>query len=224
MSLLEAQMAERRDRILSVARKLIAEGGFAGLTMRQLAEQARVSVPTVYNLVGNKYLLLELLVREQLGSLAQRIASLPTQLSAFEYLRRAVDITHDALVENPGYARALAQVFLTADDSAPARRALDRQSMALIAAALREGQRVGEVAPWVDAELAAGTMYGIYLSGLLGWAAGDLEDAELRASTQIGMGLLLLGITQGETRRALELAVRAEQAVVRGGQESKKGG
>jgi AcrR family transcriptional regulator len=224
MSLLEAQMSERRERILSVAKQLIAEGGFHGLTMRQLAERARVSVPTVYNLVGNKYLLLELLVREQLGGLAQRIVNLP-QLSAFEYLRRAVDVAHDTLLENPSYTRALAQVFLTADDSAPARRALERQSIALISAALIEAQRLGEVVTWVDAELAARPMYAIYLSSLLSWAAGDLEEAELRTSTRVGMGLFLLAITQGETRRALEAAVRAEQVLVRGrGAEPEKGG
>jgi AcrR family transcriptional regulator len=58
MGLLEDQKAERRARILAAARRLIAERGFDGLTMRDLAQASRVSVPTLYNLFGGKLALL----------------------------------------------------------------------------------------------------------------------------------------------------------------------
>ena len=58
MGLLEDQKAERRARILASARRLIAERGFDGLTMRDLAAASRVSVPTLYNLFGGKQALL----------------------------------------------------------------------------------------------------------------------------------------------------------------------
>src|SRR5829696_4939979 len=54
MSLLDEHKAERRARIGKVARELVAERGYAGLTMRELAQKARVAVPTLYNLFGSK--------------------------------------------------------------------------------------------------------------------------------------------------------------------------
>ena len=59
MSLFEEHKAERRERILIAARKLVGEGGYDGLTMRDLARAARVSVPTLYNLFGSKDQLVE---------------------------------------------------------------------------------------------------------------------------------------------------------------------
>ncbi|MGH9362599.1 MAG: TetR/AcrR family transcriptional regulator, partial [Thermoanaerobaculia bacterium] len=58
MSLLEEHKAERRARILAAARELIAERGYEGLTMRDLAHASRVSVPTLYNLFGGKQAIL----------------------------------------------------------------------------------------------------------------------------------------------------------------------
>ena len=43
---------ERRDRILSCAQELISHEGFEGLSIRVLAAKAKVSTPTIYNLVG----------------------------------------------------------------------------------------------------------------------------------------------------------------------------
>ena len=49
-----ANMAIRRDRILDSARSIIAESGFEALSLRDLAHRAQVTVPTIYNLIGNK--------------------------------------------------------------------------------------------------------------------------------------------------------------------------
>jgi len=49
-----ANMAMRRDRILDTARDIIAESGFEALGIRELARRAGVTVPTIYNLIGNK--------------------------------------------------------------------------------------------------------------------------------------------------------------------------
>ena len=54
MDLVTKQREERKRRILEVARQLIAEHGYDGVTMRDLAEKSLVSVPTLYNLFGAK--------------------------------------------------------------------------------------------------------------------------------------------------------------------------
>lgn len=49
-----ANMARRRQRILDTARDIIAVSGFDALSIRELARRADLTVPTIYNLIGNK--------------------------------------------------------------------------------------------------------------------------------------------------------------------------
>lgn len=57
-------MERRRARILDQASQLLVSGDHADFSLRQLAEAAEVSVPTLYNLIGNKdTILLELTLR-----------------------------------------------------------------------------------------------------------------------------------------------------------------
>ena len=62
-----ANMAARRQRILDTARKIIAEEGFDALNVRQLAERAGISVPTIYNLIGNKSALIAQLFEDTIS-------------------------------------------------------------------------------------------------------------------------------------------------------------
>ena len=54
----------RRQCILSAARATLARDGVDGLTVRKLAGEAGVTVPTIYNLIGNKEALLRRLLDE----------------------------------------------------------------------------------------------------------------------------------------------------------------
>ena len=50
----QANKERRREKILSVARSLIAEEGFDALTISKMAERSGVTIPTVHNLLGKK--------------------------------------------------------------------------------------------------------------------------------------------------------------------------
>ncbi|MFQ3200556.1 MAG: AcrR family transcriptional regulator [Zhongshania sp.] len=47
-------MQKRRTRLLAEARTLLARGGYEALSLRELAKAAGLTVPTIYNLIGNK--------------------------------------------------------------------------------------------------------------------------------------------------------------------------
>jgi AcrR family transcriptional regulator len=55
-------MEKRRERILEQAQKMLADGGFDALNLRDLAELSGITVPTIYNLIGNKAEVLKALV------------------------------------------------------------------------------------------------------------------------------------------------------------------
>ncbi|MEM6709178.1 MAG: TetR/AcrR family transcriptional regulator [Pseudomonadota bacterium] len=61
---LNPAMARRRAAILDQARRIIGRSGFSALTLRDLARAAEVTVPTIYNLVGNKNSLLLTLLED----------------------------------------------------------------------------------------------------------------------------------------------------------------
>jgi AcrR family transcriptional regulator len=75
-----AQAAATRERILEAGRTALAERGYAGTSMDEVAEAAGVSLPTVYAVIGNKKQLLRAVLanvgeREDLGASVHEILS-----------------------------------------------------------------------------------------------------------------------------------------------------
>ena len=101
----KANMEERRARILDAARELISEDGFAGFNLRQLASVAEVTVPTIYNLIGNKDELVASLFDASLSPFEnmQYIADDGDLIASFEsFFERVVEM----LAAKPNYYRA----------------------------------------------------------------------------------------------------------------------
>ena len=67
-------MQKRRIRLLAEARRLLANGGFEALNLRELARLADVTVPTIYNLIGKKEDVLLALGASVLTEIEARIA------------------------------------------------------------------------------------------------------------------------------------------------------
>lgn len=76
MSTREINKQRRRERILAVARRTLAEGGYRALNVRALAKDAGVTQPTLYNLIGNKDRIIHTLVVQMLDTLEQRMEAL----------------------------------------------------------------------------------------------------------------------------------------------------
>src|SRR5262245_9681323 len=111
MGLLEDHKAERKNRILAAARALIRSHGYDGLTMRELATAARVSVPTLYNLFGSK----DALIVAELEASAVRIASQlpPPGGSFFARGMAAFDAGMRLIEDDPAFYCAAMKMFLT---------------------------------------------------------------------------------------------------------------
>jgi len=72
-TLREANMQKRRTRVLAAAHQLLAQQGFEGLNLRDVAHLAGVTVPTIYNLIGNKERLLITLISGVLHEIESRV-------------------------------------------------------------------------------------------------------------------------------------------------------
>ena len=207
MTLHDEHKAERRARILQAARRLIARRGVARLNMRDLAEEARVSVPTVYNLIGGKQELLAALLHSLIEGVASAQVSLDPRASFVDRANAMCLATQNALLEMPDYARELVLALLTSDNQV--RQAIDRQSVELTANLLRLGQAEGELVEWADPELVAGAMYMALVASMIRWAKRELDDEGLCRWISAGTGLALLGVTRGRARTQMEELLRS---------------
>jgi AcrR family transcriptional regulator len=198
-------MAERRERILEAARERIETRGYDGLTMRDLAAASRVTVPTIYNLIGSKEEVLLAAVEEQTRLFAQSLERARGDLIA------VVDATVKHLLRRPRYYRALLLVLLGAEPNDPSRRHVDRALEHEIDAALRALAHAGELAPWVDPTVLGQRLHAHLDMTSIEWARGGLGAASFRAAARFETATTMMGVTTGASRNGFEKIARESQ-------------
>jgi AcrR family transcriptional regulator len=209
MSLLDQQMAERRARILEAARTIIGARGYEGLTMRDLARASRVTVPTIYNLIGSKEEVLFAAVLQQTESFLAGIERERGDAIA------VVDATVTELLRRPRYYRELLLVLLVSPAAGPARRHVDRALAGELDAALSELADAGELSAWVDRGVLRERLHAHLDMTSLEWAKGWLSAPAFRAAARFEAATLLLAVTTGRSRSAFERIARESQAGAR---------
>lgn len=213
MSLLTEHKAERRARILAAARTLIAAHGFEGLTMRELARASRVSVPTVYNLFGGKHAVLLAELEETFSAVARTLAG----AGGGSFVERALaicDAGNRDLLAVPAYSRELVHVFLVSEETRAVRLTMKQRYVALMADVLHDGQAAGELVPWADPAVVAARMFAHYVHALIEWAEGELDDDGFLAATELGMALMLLGLSRGRAAKMLARRIEIRQTAL----------
>jgi len=207
MRLLDQHKADRRQRILAAARDLVARHGYDGLTMRGLARVARVSVPTLYNLVGGKDTILAALLAAQVQRVAE--VHVDAEASFFGRARAAFERGMAAVADAPDFYRELIRMFLTSPDARGLRRRTEDAYLALMTANLSAAKHEGQLAPWAEPRVVAGHMFAQYIAAFLAWAAGELDLDQFRTVALSGICHLLLGVTRGRFAEEVEAQVRA---------------
>jgi AcrR family transcriptional regulator len=203
-------MAERRQRILAAAREIIAGRGYEALTMRELARASRVTVPTLYNLIGGKEAVLAAAVEEQTARFVERIERRHGASPAAQLLS-VIDACVEELLRLPAYYRTLLRLLYGSDAAAGVRATVDRALGTELAHALGELARAAELAAWADERALLASLRSHLGASALRWAGGDLADDALRATTCYEACLTLLGVTSGPSHAALVRAARAAQ-------------
>jgi AcrR family transcriptional regulator len=185
LSLRERRAQFTRDEILRAARRLFAERGYAGTSVRDIAKAAGVSAQTVYDSVGSKQALVA-----RLNDLIDEEADVPsTARAAAESGDPAVVAATPAritrsILENCG---DILRALVTGAASEPALAAVleegHRRHMAGAASMVGLLQELGALAPSVDADEAAETLaaiadfrFAIVLRESYGWPLDRIEN------------------------------------------------
>lgn len=206
MSLLLEHKAERRARIGKIARQLVVERGYAGLTMRELAQKARVAVPTLYNLFGSKDAILVAELAESARTIA---ASMPrTGDSFFQRAMVGFEAGTRAIEDQPEFYRQCMFMFLTSPETAEMRRRVEDAHIAVMAANLSAAKAAGQLADWADPTILARHMFALYSSILIAWGLGEIDMPMFRTAALSGVCHLLVGAARGAFAADVEAKLR----------------
>lgn len=209
MNLVAKQMADRRRRILAAAREIIGTQGFDALTMRTLAEAGGVTVPTIYNLVGNKDEVLTAAVAEQNDQFLAGIHRSEGDLLAI------IDADARELLRMRDYYRSLVQLLMTNEAAAPARHDVERALHDLLRSALGELAEADAIENWVDLDALQDRIQSQLWIASMQWSQGVIPDARLRDTMVYAISLLMLGVVRGPARKEFEIAARQAQPIKR---------
>ncbi len=207
MALIEEHKAERRARIQAAARELVAARGYDGLTMRELAQAARVAVPTLYNLFGSKD---AILVAELEAQAKQIAAHLPDGGDSYFARGMAAFETGMLLVESaPDLYRAVMQMFMTSPETAPMRHRLEEGYIAIMTLNLTAAKAAGQLADWAEPPVIARHMFALYMAAFLAWGIGELDLPGFRAAALSGVCHMLIGPARGPFAAEVEAKLRS---------------
>lgn len=204
----EAAKDERRQRIIRAARELIRETHTTGLSMRELAKRAGVSLATPYNLFGSKGAVV-LAVLQDVREYHQRFSARPS-FDAIARIFEAIELAVEFYLADPDFYKVLwREVFAAANVRAaiynPKR---DEFWLTLIEDAVKSGA----VRPTIDPWLLLHQLDHQFRSVMLDWVSEDLSSDALTPTIQLGYALILLGAAAPDWRGPLEARVAESQA------------
>ena len=167
--------AKRREEILKVALSVLAERGYRGASMREIAERAQASKETLYAWFGNKRGLFEELVRWQAGRVDAVIAP---------NLERAGDDPSEVL---RGFALELQRLLLgdraVVINRAAISEATSDPTFAQILATQGRDSVVPKLVRYLEAQRERGRLdfeeAGVAIDALIGLAIGDQQVRRL---------------------------------------------
>ncbi len=204
----EAGKDRRRRAIVQAARRLMQKTGRAGFSMRALAEEAGVSVPTPYNLFGSKQAIMYAVLDTDIEHYGADLDALAADEIGIFF--EAVTVAVQRFGSEPAFHKAvLSAVYNEGGKEYRAMFSAPRHAMwrKLVVAA----QNAGLIARHVNADAFALQLGRSFFASILEWVHGELSLDELHTWAQYGFALLLLGVATARSADELDDRMRALQ-------------
>ncbi|WP_426574602.1 TetR/AcrR family transcriptional regulator [Aquihabitans sp. McL0605] len=196
---LSRPQARSSGRILDAARSLITSEGLGDLSMRRLADEADVSVRTIYNIFGDKQAVVAAVVQQSFDAMDAAMA-VSHATDPIDRIWETVAISIEAYCRSVPPALVVAVITDPALNAriAPRWRGRDR-ILDAIATAVHDRVLRPDVGPdrLVDQ---AGP---VHAHRLAQWAWGQIDEDELRCSVLYAYDLCLLAVAMPRTRDRL---------------------
>ncbi|MEM9624026.1 MAG: TetR/AcrR family transcriptional regulator [Pseudomonadota bacterium] len=193
---------DRRKRILTAARTLVASHGYDGMIMRDVATRAKVSPTTLYNLYNTKD---ELLLAALQESVADGDSRTDKDTSDPGYARLVAHLHHSVAQtrEEPAYAKAINQALLRANDGDPLVEVLVVGTSRAIQESLEAMAELGQLHKKTDIKALAHALVGAFWGNYMLWTMGQLHLDSLEHELKRSFLGLLLPVTTSSTKIAI---------------------
>ena len=183
-SLREFNMAKRRSRILHEARRLITGGGFDTFNLRALASAAEVTVPTIYNLIGNKEAIVTALFLDVIAEIDKRVG-LHRNDEPLEMAVAAVTESTGMFEEDEDYYRAAFIAVEHLDQCGPHHHTVSQiyaWGECLFIDGLNACAEIGLVRGRIPPAVLGQQILRSYRTSCRAWAFGQMSIQEFRAA------------------------------------------
>ena len=215
-SLRERNVEVRRQQILQAARVLLSRGGIAALSMRKLAEEAELSVNTLYNLWGTREEILRALT---LDARDRMEAELPIEASPEDpiaYCRTLVQATIRELCRQHEFFRPMILAWLEGEIAGqPSPIEPMEHSIRLLSRVLQAARKEELLeCPMKPEQVAWQIQHGAQFASIQ-WALGRIDDAHFEARALYGVNLAFLGIVREERRPEIRTKLKGLERKLR---------
>ncbi len=190
---------ERRSQILAAARRLLTDRGLDGVCFRAIADLCEISVPTIYNVVGDRGRVMNDASAEWVQWVALAAASRAAGGSP------ALTVLEAFWASGPDHPQFTANAVK--DTFFPQSRigeAFHNTGYGLIRDMLRELRAGERLRPHVSIDRLAWHLTRSTHAGIANWSLHPYDRAEFRAEFADGPGLMFLGAVQGAEIKTVE--------------------
>ena len=201
-SSLTANQRARRSRILKAARELVAQKGYEGTIMRDVANAANVSPTTLYNLYNTKDELLLEALRQSVTDGWQRTEQEVPSLGfdrLLEQMHQSALETHQA----PAYAKAITQALFRANANDQIVTVLVNDGARAVRGSLREMQDHDQLIANTDLYQLSTAMVGGFWATYFLWATQVIDLQQLEGELKRGYLCQLLPVVQGPIKQRI---------------------
>ncbi len=151
--------------IIEVAERLFSQKGFAGTSVRDIAQEADVNVSMISYYFGSKEKLIEALFQFRMTESSSRLETLvmASELSALQKFNVFIDSVIDRLMGNQCFHNIMLREQLSSERTPIITeyiRGLKMRNLELIKRMIREGQEAGEFRKDINVSLMTTTLYG----------------------------------------------------------------
>ncbi len=189
------RLVARHAAILTAAREELAEKGFAGLTMNELATRAGVTKKTLYNVYGSKDKLITAAISDLIANYREAGTSDEPGIPAIIASRRAAI---KEVLASPAYSDAMTSALFQVDADPALTRMLLADSITFTEEQLKIEQQNGGLSPNIDTWILAQQITSQAWGQILLCYKNITPMKELERGSLTGLLLLLQSASQGQ--------------------------
>ena len=203
-----ASIQERRQRILHEARRMIAEAGISGFSVRTLCRNADVAQRTLYNAFQNKDRLIAIAIREAYEQVNRHMRYRTSADTLDGIIDRLISVnTRNLKARN--YTKAVVSLYFSPSIGADVWDALRQMVFLNLRRWLDRLERDGELEDWVPIDQVASDFANIEYAIINDWAVGRLTDDQYLPRLVMGVLAHAAGVTKGPAREEAVSMLRA---------------